>query len=133
MDSVNSMKRLSDRTFGLTLAVVLLVIAGVGWLLFDAVLVWPPVAAALFLVIALTVPWLLLPLNRLWHAFAYRLGHVTNYLLLGLYFFLFIVPFGFALRVFGWDPLCRVQNPKTETYWTRVQRHTTSDTLHDMF
>lgn len=127
------MKRLSDRTFGLTFTVVLLVIAGIGWLWFGVVLIWMSVVAALFFVVAIAVPWLLLPLNRLWHALAYRLGHLTNYLILGLFFFIFIAPFGFILRLYGWDPMCKVLDSKKENYWTQVRRHTTVDTLRDMF
>ena len=133
MNSAHTMKRLSDRNFGLALVVVFLVLAALGWLLFDAVPVWAMVVAGVFLVLALALPASLLPLNCLWHALAFRLGRVTNFLILGLFFFIFILPVGFVLRLFGWDPLCRAQDPGVESYFTPVQRRTSAETLPDMF
>ena len=76
---------------------------------------------------------MLLPLNRLWAVFAHRLGHVNNYLLLGLFFYVFIVPAGLILRLLGRDPMCRGFDAKAPTYWTPVTRRTDAETLRDMF
>jgi hypothetical protein len=68
MYSTQHTKRLSNRTFGLALAIVFAVMFVIGWLSFDVILVWPLIVAMCLGVIALVVPWVLLPLNRLWHA-----------------------------------------------------------------
>ncbi len=125
--------RQSDRAFGITFAVVFAIITAVTWLVFDARPVWPPAVAAVFLVLALAVPWILMPLNRLWAAFALRLGRVNNFLLLSLFFFLFIFPLGFMIRLFGRDFMCRRLDSSATTYWTPVKRQTDADTLQDMF
>jgi predicted nucleic acid-binding Zn ribbon protein len=125
--------RQSERAFGLMFAAVFAVIALVGWLAFDARLYWVMAAAGLFLVTALAVPWVLLPLNRLWAVFARRLGGLNNYVLLGLFFYVFIVPAGLILRLLGRDPMCRGFDAKAPTYWTPVTRRTDAETLRDMF
>lgn len=125
--------RQSDCAFGLTFATVFAGIAGVGWLVFDAVLYWAMVASAVFLVIALALPGILLPFNRLWAVFAHRLGRVNNYVLLGLFFYLIVCPAGLVGRLLGWDPMHRVVRPKANSYWTPVKRQTDAETFRDMF
>ncbi len=124
--------RQSDRAFGLTFATVFAAIAGVGWLMFDVVLYWALTASMIFLVIALTVSWILFPLNRLCSGFGYRVGQVNYYVLLGLFFYLFVIPTGLILRLLGRDPMHRRLNPEARTYWTAVERQG-SETFQDMF
>ncbi len=125
--------RQSERAFGLMFAGVFAVIAGVGWLAFDAQLYWALAVAGAFLVTALAAPWVLLPLNRLWAVFGHRLGRLNNYVVLGLFFYVFIVPAGLILRLLGRDPMSRAFDAKAPTYWTPVTRRTDAETLRDMF
>ena len=74
-----------------------------------------------------------MPLNRLWGYFALHLGRFNNYVLLGAFFYLLIVPFGGILRLFGWDPMKRTPDAGTDSYWTPVERHADSETFRDMF
>ena len=127
------MKQLTARTFGLVLAGIFAVIAGVGWFFFDRISYWAIGAAVVFGLAGLTVPWILLPINRLWHALARPLGEVMNFLVLGIFFFVLLLPIGFAMRLFGWDPMRRAQRAEAASYWTDVPRHTSAETLHDMF
>jgi hypothetical protein len=100
---------------------------------FDTRLSWAPWVAGCFFALALFIPWLLMPLNRLWENFAHRLSFVSNHLLLGLFFFLFVCPFALILRAFGSDPMDRKFEPKVDTYWTKVTRHADAKTFADMF
>ncbi len=124
--------RQSDRAFGLTFATMFAAIAGVVWLTFDVVLYWALAASMIFLVIALTVSWILLPLNRIWAGVGYRVGQVNNYVLLGLFFYFFVLPTGLILRLLGRDPMHRRLNSEARTYWTAVERQA-SETFQDMF
>jgi len=126
-------KKLTDRQFGLMMAAVLLVIAAVGWFFFEALLKGVLIAAVVLGFFALVLPVALLPLNRLWGLFSEQLGRVTNFLLLGAFFYLFIMPFGLIIRLFGNDPMHRKPDPEAKTYWTPVSRHTDEETLRDMF
>jgi hypothetical protein len=125
--------RQSDRAFGLTFAAVFAIIGLVGWLVFEARLIWAPIAASVFLLVALAAPGILLPLNRLWARIAHRVGLFSNALLLGSFFFLFVLPLGLIVRLFGKDPMVRTIDAEAETYWTPVGRQCDRETLTDMF
>ncbi len=125
--------RQSDRAFGLTFAAVFAIIGPVGWLVFEARLIWAPVAASVFLLVALAAPGILLPLNRLWARIAHLVGLFSNALLLGSFFFLFVLPLGLIIRLFGKDPMVRTIDAEAETYWTPVGRQCDRETLTDMF
>jgi hypothetical protein len=109
----------SERSFGLTLGVLLALIGlfplwrggqVVSWLL------W--IAAALALV-ALVAPSLLVWPNRAWTAFGHLAGRVTNPLLLGLVYFLIMTPMSVALRLTGRDPLGLRFRRGLATYWQK--------------
>ncbi len=59
---------------------------------------------------------LVLP-NRWWMAMARWLSLITTPILLGIIFFLIIMPIGVIKRLFGWDPLRR-RAPSTASYWS---------------
>ena len=125
--------RQSDRAFGLTFAAVFSMIAGIGWLIFDTVLYWALALSVVFLIMALTAPGVLLPLNRLWAAIGSRLAQLNNYVVLGLFLYLFVFPIGLIVRLLGRDPMQRAFNPQANSYWTPVERQATTETFQDMF
>lgn len=105
------------RSFGITLGVVLLIIA--------AVLYWRDISGnaavagigSLFFVTGLMVPKLLRPLYKPWMALALVLGFLMTRVLLTIIFVGLFVPIGLLMRVFGRDPLRRKRNADSETYW----------------
>lgn len=125
--------RQTDRAFGLTFAAIFGLISAVGWFVFHVQIYWAMAVSAVFLILALAVPLALFPLNRLWSWFGYRLSHVSNFLLLGVFFYLIILPFGLILRLLGCDPMHRAFDIKSNSYWTSVNRHTNAETFRDMF
>jgi hypothetical protein len=125
--------KLSDRKFGLIFAAVFATFTIVGWFGFDVVLRWAMVASGTFLALALVVPGVLMPLNRLWGVLTGRIHRVVNFTLLALFFYLIVLPFGLVMRLFGRDALDRAPGPKTASYWRPVTRHTDETTLSDMF
>lgn len=127
------MVRQTNRAFGLMFAGVFTAITAVGWLVFDARLLWCLGVAAAFAALALSAPQLLLPLNRLWMHFAARLGHVNNRVLLGLFFYVLVTPMGMAMRAFGNDPMTRARNSGTASYFTPVGRQADTETYRDLF
>ena len=75
-----------------------------------------PLAAA-FLLVALVYPRLLGPLNRLWLKFGLLLYKVMNPLILGLLFFVTIMPIGLVMRAFGKDFLRLRLDRTAKSYW----------------
>ena len=124
----------TDRAFGLTFTVVFAVITTIGWLAFDAHLYWALIVAAVFLIAALACPGILFPFNRLWGRLVLLIGVFNNHLLLGLFFFVLVLPMGFTARLFGWDPMGRKKNgARSDSYWSPVSRGTSADTFRDPF
>jgi hypothetical protein len=98
----------NGRKFGLTMAAVAVVITLV--LLYRhrnvAALIAGSVAAA-FALAALLVPKLLEPVEAAWMAFAHLLGAINTRIIMGLFYFLLIMPIGLFQRLFGRDQLQR--------------------------
>lgn len=133
MSDTGNPPRQTDRAFGLMFAVVLTTFGGLAWLVFDKVFPWVFAVGAGFLVVALVAPGLLLPLNRLWGAFGQRLGGFNNFILLGLFFYLFILPVGLVFRLFGRDPMQRRLDTRDRSYWQPVTRGADKENYADMF
>jgi hypothetical protein len=109
----------SDRFFGLVFTVFSLIVA-----------VWPMlhsksfrplgfVAAGIFLTLALTVPVLLAPLNRLWTKFGLLLHRITSPIILGIMFFGVITPIGLLMRLAGKDLLRTKFDINADSYWIK--------------
>jgi hypothetical protein len=77
---------------------------------------WFPLAA-LFAVFAYAAPVVLAPLNRLWAKFGHLLHTIISPLLLGILFYLCIVPIGLLMRLSGKDPMRRKFDPAEKSYW----------------
>ena len=123
----------SDRFVGLTIGTFLLVLSGLLYLVFDADVGGMLIAAVLVLVTALLVPTVLLPLNRLWILLGLRLSEINNFALLGLFYGVFIMPYGFVMRLFGYDPMARAIKFGKSSYWKKVARNSDKENLKDMF
>ena len=107
----------SDRTFGLTLAVICVTVGalklwgghGSGWLWFAAATV--SVLLALFCATALG------PFNRLWLRLGLVLYKVVNPIVMALLFFASVVPTGLVMRALGKDTLRLKRDPNATNYW----------------
>lgn len=124
--------RQSDRAFGLMFTGVFGAAAAIAYFAFDTLVMWLLGLAATFLIVALAAPSFLMPLNRLWALFAVRLGHLNNYLLLGLFFYAIVLPAGLMMRVFT-DPMKREIDRQAPTYWSAVGRKADRETYRDLF
>jgi hypothetical protein len=128
-----SAKRPGDRAFGLVFAALFAAIATVGWLLSGAIWTGAIATSGFLLATALLVPWLLMPLNRLWALLGQRIGIVTNHLLLGIFFYLLITPLGGTVRLFRRSSIPKRPDPKKTSYWAPVGRKASADTYADLF
>jgi large-conductance mechanosensitive channel len=108
----------SERSFGLFFTGVFL-LAG-GYVLYKAVSTILAGAllfvAALFLIITIVSPSLLVPLNRAWFSLGILLGKIVNPLVLGVVFFIVITPVAMVMRLAGRDAL-RMRKKSVNSYW----------------
>lgn len=107
----------SERGFGLVFAVVFAIIGA--WPLLDSVEPrwWAFAIAALFVIAAYIAPALLRPLNVLWFKFGLLLYKVVNPIVMGLLYYVTVVPIGLLMRAVGKDPLNRAFQPDAKSYW----------------
>jgi len=110
-------KRRAEREFGLTFAVVFLIVAG--WPLLDgrAPRLWALAVAAGLTTASFVLPSLLATPSRLWRAVGDRLHKVTSPVILLLMFYVVLTPFALIARVFRRDPLGLARDPGRPTYW----------------
>jgi hypothetical protein len=73
--------------------------------------------AALLGIFGLFIPPLAKLFHRGWMTFAYALGYVNSRIILTLFYFLVVVPYGLISRLFGRDPL-QLRQRDLESYWT---------------
>jgi hypothetical protein len=111
----------SNRSFGLTFAIVFTIVA-LGPLIWGgSVRGWALVVAAAFLLAALALPRVLAPLGRLWLRFGLLLHACVSPVVMGLVFYTTVTPIGIVRRLFGQDPLRLRFDRDAVTYW--IERH----------
>lgn len=106
------------RKFGIGLAVLLPLLFYVilPWLFGLERLVWPWIAGAGILTVAVVFPVGLTPVYRLLMWVAVPLGRFNSVLLLGMVYFVMVVPMGFIMRLIGKDPIPKKFDPSAQTY-----------------
>lgn len=116
-------KALNNRPFGLIFAGIFVVIAAWPILFGGDFREWAGVIATAFAAAALIFPMALGPLNRAWAMFGQVMHKITNPLLMGLVFFVTVVPTGLILKLLGKDPLKRKLDHNTHSYWIKRDAH----------
>lgn len=109
----------SERSFGLVFAAFFTLIAL--WPLKSGgdIRLWAVGLAGAFLVVSLTAPKLLKPLNLLWFKFGLVLHKIMTPLIMGLLFFVTVVPTGLLMRASGKDPMRLKRDPAATSYWIK--------------
>ena len=107
----------SNRTFGVVFTIFFGVIAALPMLKDHPPRLWALAIAGAFLVVALAIPRILAPLNRLWMQFGILLGKIVSPIVLFLVYAVAVVPTGVILRLRGKDPLKRRFDPGAASYW----------------
>ena len=107
----------SDRSFGLTFAVVFALIGA--WMLWKSS-AYPGIAfgvSVIFLLTALAFARVLHPLNIAWMRLGYLLNKVVSPIVMGVIFFGLFTPIAILMRARGRDLLHRKFDAARESYW----------------
>ena len=107
----------SDRSVGFVFAGAATVMALVPWLRGGSPRLWAVAAATGFLLITLTRPGWLHPLNRAWMAFGFVANIVVSSVLMAVIFYGVITPLAWVLRRAGQDPLRLSFDSAVPSYW----------------
>jgi predicted membrane metal-binding protein len=109
----------SDKSFGITFAVVFAVIGLWPWIVHGrSPYLWALALALLFLATGLCLPRALKPLNRLWFRFGLALHTIVNPIVMLLLYWGAVAPMGLIVKAFGKDLLRLKRNPTATSYWT---------------
>lgn len=110
-------KASSNRNFGLVFAGFYALLGLLGfWRGTGRGPIWLGLALAALL-LALTAPKALAPFNWAWTKFGLLLHAIVSPVMLGLIFYVCIVPVGFLMRLSGRDPLRRKYDIAADSYW----------------
>lgn len=107
----------SDRSFGLIIGAVFFIIALWPVLSGAGPRLWALIVTAAFGGTALIFPDLLAPLNRIWFRFGLLLNRIVSPIVMGIIFFLTVVPIGLIRKAFKPDPLGVTFDAEAESYW----------------
>lgn len=107
----------SDRSFGLIFAAVFAFLGAIPLLRGKPARLWCLGVSAIFLLLALTVPTILAPLNRLWMRVGLLISKITNPIIASLMFFVVFTPVALLLRLLGKDLLRLKFDADAKTYW----------------
>ncbi len=122
-EDIPSLDRRGLRNFGLMMAGFIAVLFGLGfpWLLGRPLPWWPWLVATAFLVWSLAAPITLNPVYRVWMRFGLVLNAIMSRVVLGLVYYLAVLPTGVIMRLAGKDPMRRRRDPGLDSY--RVPSH----------
>lgn len=108
------------RKFGITMGVVLVLLAGVLWWREIDWYRYLFICAAVFVLLGLAVPTALKSIHRAWMTLSIVLGWVMTRVILIVLFYLVVTPTGWLGRLFGERFLDVKIDPDASTYW--IQR-----------
>ncbi|MCI5223147.1 MAG: sxtJ [Candidatus Electrothrix sp. AR4] len=83
---------------------------------------WPWILAFLLVVISLTVPKILGPVNKAWLFIGHILGYINTRIILGIIFILIFTPTALLLKLLGKDPMRRSLDAQRNSYRIESQQ-----------
>ena len=107
----------SNRSFGLVFGAFFALVGLVPLWKHHSPRAWALALSALFLVVAIVRPAWLDPLNQGWIKLGLLLGRIVNPIVMGLLFFIVVVPTALIFRVLGKDPLRLSFDTAVASYW----------------
>ena len=107
----------SDRSFGIVFSAFFAFVGVSALWKHRPVWPWALALAGVFLTVALLGHGWLHPLNRMWINLGLLLGRVVNPVVMGVLFFLVVVPTALIFRLMGKDPLRLARAANASSYW----------------
>ena len=123
-------KPLENRLFGLIFGAIFAAIAIIPVFFGGHLRIWALSIAMVWVALAVLLPSVLTPLNKLWALFGKMMQRITNPILMGLVFFLTVVPTGLILKLFGKDPMRRKFDSKASSYWIPREKNAWDRLFH---
>ena len=90
----------TNKSFGVDFFIVFLIVGLYPLINQEEVRIWSILLSLIFLILGLINSNLLTPLNKAWIKFGILLGNIISPLVLGIIFFLVVLPTGLLMRLF---------------------------------
>jgi len=119
MPSDSKIKISSNRSFGLVFFVVFLIVALWPLKYEEDIRLWSLALSIIFFILGIINSKLLTPLNKLWFRFGILLGSIVSPIVMGIVYFLVVVPVGILMRLLGKDLLKKNKIANASTYWIK--------------
>jgi len=113
---MNKVKIGSNKNFGIVFFIVFLFISIYPILSDGNLRLWSLVISVLFLILGMLNSKILTPLNKMWFRFGIFLGRIISPIIMGIIFFLVVVPIGYLMRLFKKDVL-NLKFNDNKSYW----------------
>ncbi|MCX6152048.1 MAG: SxtJ family membrane protein [Ignavibacteriales bacterium] len=107
------------RSFGLTIGIALIIIGLIIFLLKGNISKLWFGGGLIIILVGLTFPILLLPLQKFWMAFSVILGWVSTRIILSLIFYFVLTPTRFLAKLFGKNFLILKFKTEEKSYWQK--------------
>ena len=117
--SHNKIKAGTERGFGLVFATVFVIIGLYPVLQGQDIRLWPFIIAFIFLFFGIFLPKALIVPNKLWFKFGILLGAIVSPIIMGIIFFLAVIPTGIIMRLIGKDILNQKIKKSVKSYWIK--------------
>ena len=116
----------SNKSFGIVFFIVFIIIGLYPLLNNEEIRVWSIILSLIFLILGFLNSNLLTPLNKAWIKFGILLGNIISPLVLGIIFFLVVLPTGLLMRLFRKNFLGLKFDKKLKSYWINKEKQLSS-------
>ena len=116
----------SNKSFGIVFFIVFIIIGLYPLLNNEEIRVWSIILSLIFLILGFLNSKLLTPLNKAWIKFGILLGNIISPLVLGIIFFLVVLPTGLLMRLFKKNFLGLKFDKKLKSYWINKEKQLSS-------
>tara|TARA_B100001121_G_C18417811_1_gene493186 strand:+ start:230 stop:616 length:387 start_codon:yes stop_codon:yes gene_type:complete len=116
----------SNKSFGIVFFIVFLIIGLYPLLNNEDIRVWSIILSLIFLILGFLNSNLLTPLNKAWIRFGILLGNIISPVVLGIIFFLVVLPTGLVMRLFKKNFLGLKFDKKLKSYWINKEKQLSS-------
>ena len=121
----------SERSFGLTFAIVFVIIGLYPLWHDENIRLWSCIVGLIFLFFSFFLSNVLILPNKLWFKFGIFLGGIVAPIVMIFIFFLTVTPTGIIMRLFGKDLLRKKFDKSKESYW--IERKESLDSMENQF
>ena len=129
---IEALDKAGYRKFGLVTSAIIIVLFGLAlpWVFSLSFPRWPWIVAGILSAWALLFPITLRPVYIGWMKFGNMMNWINTRIILGIMFYVLILPFGLVMRLLGHDPMRRNLDSSMSSYRIESQKQDKDNVEH---